>query len=176
MIRKTTRNVWIQAVSGIRIVTCCLTFAALLLGTSHDVLAQKKNKDKVPPGNPFQALQRQIDELRGRLEDGEFEELRVFNPDPDQASTLFWGPTNDCSIGIDPVGGLTGLIERDPVGFRLIGPDGQGCRLIFGPTMDCTVEVNPDGPAGLLLRDPTGVRVINPDPAGESRLIFRSDR
>ena len=144
MIRKTTRNVWIQAVSGIRIVTCCLTFSALLLGSSHDVLAQE-NKDEVPPGKPFQALQRQIDELRAQQGNGEFEQLRVFNPDPTQASTLFWGPTDDCSIGIDPPGGLTGLIERDPVGFRLLGPGGQGCRLIFGPTMDCTVEVDPNG-------------------------------
>jgi hypothetical protein len=126
----------------------------------------------VPPGKPFQDLQRQIDELARQLGDGTFEVLRVLNPNPGGSSTLFFGPTDDCSIGIDPVGGLTGLIERDPVGFRLIGPGGQGCRVIFGPTMDCTIEVDPDGPAGLLLRDPDGIRVLNPDPAAAPTLLF----
>jgi hypothetical protein len=125
-----------------------------------------------PPGQPFQDLQRQIDELARQLGDGTFEVLRVLNPNPGESSTLFFGPTDDCSIGIDPVGGLTGLIERDPVGFRLIGPGGQGCRLIFGPTMDCTVEVDPDGPAGLLLRDPDGIRVLNPEDPQAARLLW----
>lgn len=98
-------------------------------------------------------------------EDGEF---RIVDPLGGPAR-LFFGPTDDCSLGIDPA--LPGLIESDPTGFRLLGPGGQGCRLIFGPTMDCTVEVDPGGPPGLLLRDPSGIRVL--DPFGiRDRLIF----
>ncbi len=171
MFSKTTKRVCIQAVHGLRLSIFCLTLVALLLGSSHGVWAQK-NKDKVPPGNPFQALQRQIDALRAQLDEGEFEQLRVFNPDPTQASTLFWGPSDECSIGVDPPGGLTGLIERDPIGFRLLGPGGQGCRLIFGPTMDCTVEVDPGGPDGMLLRDVDGIRLLNPDRQRATSLLF----
>ncbi len=84
--------------------------------------------------------------------------------------TLRFGPTDDCSIGIDPA--FPGLIERDPIGFRLLGQNNQGCRLIFGPTMNCTVEVDPAGPAGLLLRDPSGIRVLSPDPQRPPTLRF----
>jgi hypothetical protein len=101
----------------------------------------------------------------------EVQRLRISNPDG--RSSLFFGPTDDCSIGIDPE--LPGLTERDPIGFRLLGPGGQGCRLIFGPTMDCTVEVDPAGPPGLLLRDPRGIRILVPRdmpvPVGP-RIIF----
>jgi hypothetical protein len=66
-----------------------------------------------------------------------------------------------CSIGIDPTGALTGLVEYDPVGFRLMGDGGtSGRRLLFGPTMDCTIEVQPTIP-GLLLRDPI-IRILPP--------------
>ena len=150
-----------------------LVVAVLSLAATSDAIAQgKSKKEKVPPGSPFQALQRQIDELRGQLDEGEFEGLRVFNPDPDQPSTLFFGPTDFCNIGIDPVGGLTGMIERDPNGFRLLGRNDQGCRLLFGPTDLCTVEVDPSGPAGLLLRDPSGIRVLNPDEPQAARLFW----
>ena len=151
----------------------CLAFAGLLVCTGQPVFAQKE-KDKVPPGQPFQALQRQIDQLRAELEAGVFTVLRVNNPDPSQGSTLFFGPTDLCNLGIDPPGGFSGLIERDPVGFRLLGRNDQGCRLIFGPTMDCTVEVDPQGPEGLLLRDPGGIRILNP--LGDQRRDYFLDR
>jgi hypothetical protein len=86
--------------------------------------------------------------------------IRILSPDLMRPPILRWGPTDDCSIGIDPA--FPGLVERDPVGFRLLGLNNQGCRLIFGPTMDCTVEVDPVGPQGLLLRDPRGIRILSP--------------
>jgi len=96
--------------------------------------------------------------------------IRILSPDPTSPPRLLFGPTDDCSIGIDPA--FPGLVERDPIGFRLLGRNNQGCRLIFGPTMDCTVEVDPAGPAGLLLRDPAGIRVLPRDPAALPRLLF----
>lgn len=101
-------------------------------------------------------------------EDGEF---RIVDPTGGPARLLF-GPTDDCTIGVDPA--LPGLTESDPVGFRLLGPGGQGCRLIFGPTMDCTIEVDPLGPPGLLLRDPC-VRVLNPFPGQPNKVVFGPD-
>jgi hypothetical protein len=82
-----------------------------------------------------------------------------------------------CSIGIDPTGELTALIEKDPVGFRLMGDaTGGGMRLLFGPTMDCTIEVQPSIVQGLLLRDPI-IRIWppvppDPDPPIAPRLLF----
>jgi hypothetical protein len=111
-------------------------------------------------------------EVDAVVEQGDFDQVRVYNLDPSQGSLLSFGPTDDCSIGIDPV--VSGLVERDPIGFRLLGSDGQGCRLIFGPTMDSTVEVDPVGPAGLLLRDPNGIRILNPEPSGSPSLFFGS--
>ncbi len=69
----------------------------------------------------------------------------------------------DCAIGIDPTGQLTGLLEYDVVGFRLMG-DGRstGMRLLFGPTMDCRIEVQPEGIPGLILTDPRGIRILPP--------------
>ena len=100
--------------------------------------------------------------------------IRILSPDPVRfPPVLRFGPTDDCSIGIDPV--LSGLILRDPIGFRLLGRNNQGHRLIFGPTMDCTIEVQPPAPnsiAGLLLRDPKGIRILNPDPAGANTVLF----
>ena len=88
--------------------------------------------------------------------------IRIWPPNTTDLPRLLFGPTDDCSIGIDPA--FPGLVERDPIGFRLLGRTNQGCRLIFGPTMNCTVEVDPAGPAGLLLRDPSGIRIVSPDP------------
>ena len=50
-----------------------------------------------------------------------------------------FGPT--CSLGVDP--NMTGLVERDPGGLRLLGQDGQGCILTFGPTDECRWLVDP---------------------------------
>ncbi len=89
--------------------------------------------------------------------------IRILSPNAAQSPRLLFGPTDDCSLGIDPA--FPGLVERDPIGFRLLGQNNQGCRLIFGPTMDCTVEVSPPGPtaiSGLLLRDPRGIRILPP--------------
>ena len=74
------------------------------------------------------------------------------------------------SIGIDPA--FPGLVERDPVGLRLLGRNNLGGRLIFGPTTNCTVEVSPNGPTGLILRDPSGIRVLNPSPLDTNTLLF----
>jgi len=91
--------------------------------------------------------------------------IRILSPSPNSSPRLIFGPTDDCSIGIDPA--FPGLVERDPIGFRLLGRNNEGCRLIFGPTMDCTIEVNPRGPSGLLLRDPSGIRILGTmDPTG----------
>lgn len=64
-----------------------------------------------------------------------------------------------CTIGIDP--DFSGLVERDPNGFRLLGLNEQGCILRFGPTDDCTIGVDPEIP-GLTLTDPTCFRFVNP--------------
>jgi hypothetical protein len=96
--------------------------------------------------------------------------IRILSPNPTNPPTLRFGPTDDCSIGIDPA--FPGLVERDPIGFRLLGRNNQGERLIFGPTMDCTVEVDPAGPAGLLLRDPSGIRILSPDAMRPPTLRF----
>jgi hypothetical protein len=89
-------------------------------------------------------------------------------------ATLRFGPTDDCSIGIDPA--FPGLVERDPTGLRLLGGNNQGGRLIFGPTMDCTIEVQPPGvpgaTTGLMLRDPSGIRILNPAPTGPNTILF----
>lgn len=99
--------------------------------------------------------------------------IRLLSPDANRPPTLRFGPTDDCSLGIDPV--LSGLIVRDPSGFRLLGRNNQGRRLIFGPTMDCTIEVQAPAPnsiAGLLLRDPNGIRILNPVANGGNTLVF----
>ncbi len=145
---------------------------ATMIGAMTPVaLVHAAKNGNVPQGRPFQELLRQINALQMQMDDGIFPRLRVIDPDGGP-SVLFFGPTDECSIGIDPPGGLTGLIERDPIGFRLLGPNNQGCRLLFGPTDLCTVEINPDGPGGLLLRDPGGVRLLNPDPQGVPMLLF----
>ena len=86
------------------------------------------------------------------------------------SSRLAFGPLGESSIGLDPT--LSGLVERDPVGLRLLGAGDLGGRLIIGPTMDSTIEVDPQGPSGLVLRDPNGVRIVNPDPTGSAKLLF----
>ena len=118
-----------------------------------------------PPGQPGSVPGLQLRDPGG---------IRVMNPQAATSPTrLLFGPTDDCSIGIDPV--LPGLVERDPFGFRLLGPGvgGTGCRLLFGPTDLCTIEVDPTGSLpGLLLRDPSGIRVVNPDPQLPARINF----
>jgi hypothetical protein len=67
------------------------------------------------------------------------------------------------------------LVERDPIGFRLLGQNNQGGRLFFGPTSNCTIEVQAPGVgsiSGLILRDPNGIRILNPTPAGSGTLLF----
>ncbi|MDA0767878.1 MAG: tail fiber domain-containing protein [Verrucomicrobia bacterium] len=96
--------------------------------------------------------------------------IRILSPSPASPPVLRFGPTDDCSLGIDPA--FPGLVERDPVGFRLLGQNNEGCRLIFGPTMDCTVEVSPGGPPGLLLRDPSGIRILPLSPTAAPLLTF----
>ena len=96
--------------------------------------------------------------------------IRILPPLAANRPTLFFGPTDDCSLGIDPQ--LTGLIERDPIGFRLLGRNGLGCRLLFGQTDECTIEVDPLGPSGLILRDPKGIRILNPNSEGANLLQF----
>ena len=90
----------------------------------------------------FGGLQTQIDDLlTGNLD---FSEVRF---------------GDECTIGIDP--NFTGLTERDPNGFRLLGLNNEGCILRFGPTDLCTVGVDPENP-GLTLRDVNCFRFINP--------------
>jgi hypothetical protein len=98
-------------------------------------------------------------------------EFRISSPPGSSTGArLLFGPTDDCSLGIDPA--LPGLIERDPVGLRLLGPNNQGGRLLFGPTDDCSISISPTiGPLGLLLRDPSGIRVLDPV-ASRPRLLF----
>jgi hypothetical protein len=79
---------------------------------------------------------------------------------------LRFGPTDDCSIGIDPA--LPGLMERDADRLPAAWAEQPGGRLIFGPTMNCTIELqtsNLELIAGLLLRDPAG----HPDPHSFAR-------
>jgi endosialidase-like protein len=85
--------------------------------------------------------------------------IRILSPDAQRPPTLRFGPTDDCSIGIDPA--FPGLVERDPIGFRLLGQNNTGSRLIFGPTMLCTIETS-NSLTGLILRDPNGLRLFSP--------------
>ena len=59
-----------------------------------------------------------------------------------------FGP--DCGICIDPQ--FSGLVEKDPFGFRLLGQDLQGCILRFGPTDNCSIGVDPNR-TGLIFSD-----------------------
>ncbi len=110
-------------------------------------------------------LQNQINQINAQLEQGQFPQLQIDRQ-------ILFGPTGECSIGIDPK--LTGLIERDPFGFRLLGRDNQGCRLIFGPSpeFDCAIEVDPTGPEGLLLYDPRCIRICTRDDAFDPVLYW----
>ena len=74
---------------------------------------------------------------------------------------LLFGPTDDCSIGVNPQG-PPGLLLRDPRGVRVLNPDPGPSRLIFGPTDDCSLGIDPGVP-GLLLRDPKGIRLLSAD-------------
>ena len=86
-----------------------------------------------------------------------------------EGAVLRFGPTDDCSLGIDP--NLTGLVERDPGGLRLLGNGDQGCILSFGPTDDCRILVDPANP-GLCLTDRIRVKFITPDVNVRDRVSF----
>jgi Chaperone of endosialidase len=85
-------------------------------------------------------------------------------------ATVSFGPTGECSLGIDP--NLPGLSEMDPFGFRLLGRNLEGCRLLFGPTDNCRIEIDPDGPSGLTLLDPNCIRIRNPIPDLPIKVLF----
>lgn len=85
-------------------------------------------------------------------------------------ATINFGPTGECLIGINP--DFPGLTEVDPIGFRLLGQNLEGCRLFFGPTDDCRIEINPNGPPGLTLLDPNCIRVLNPLPTLPTKVLF----
>lgn len=140
-----------------------------------------------PHGRPFKQLQRQIDELREEVEElgeeveevseGNFEELRVVNPDPDEASRLLFGTGEDCSIGIDPAGGargrarIAGLLLNDPEGIRILNPDDAGDpTLRFGTSDLCTIFARPGD--GITIQDPFGLALENPNAGQASQLIF----
>ena len=87
--------------------------------------------------------------------------IRLLSPNAQQPPTLRFGPTDDCSLGIDLV--RTGLTLRDPRGLRMLSPSPtQAPMLRFGPTDDCSLGIDPVL-TGLLLRDPRGIRVLSPD-------------
>ena len=94
--------------------------------------------------------------------------LRVSSPG--SGSQLRFGPTDDCSIGTDPV--ITGLLLRDPRGIRVLSPDTQQPpTLRFGPTDDCSIGIDPVI-TGLILRDPGGLRIAPANPVALPRLKF----
>lgn len=159
--------------------TCLFLFllgAALVLGSAHDLRAQPVAGDTLQSfqgvvilgpdtASPCQILAQPGDALQLRDPSG----VRVLGPN-NQGCRVFFGPTNDCSIEVDPFG-PRGLQMRDPDGVRLLGRNLQGCRLTFGPTDDCMIEIDPFGPGGLLLRDPIGTRLLGRNNEG-CRLFF----
>ena len=97
---------------------------------------------------------------------------------PPAAARLLFGPTDDCSLGIDPTGANAGLIFKEHFGVRITNPaPGGASRLIIGtgfgnnPDNLCMIAVDPAGPSGIQLRDPAGVRLLSP-PDSAPRLIF----
>ena len=97
---------------------------------------------------------------------------------PPAAARLLFGPTDDCSLGIDPTGANAGLIIEENFGVRITNPaPGGASRLIIGtgfgnnPDNLCMIAVDPAGPSGIQLRDPAGVRLLSP-PDSAPRLIF----
>lgn len=100
--------------------------------------------------------------------------IRVLRPAaaPPGPDVLRFGPTDDCSLGIEP--GLPGLVGRDPSGLRLMGDAfGDGRRLVFGgPGDDCSLGVDSSGATGLTLRDPGCVRILNPVPGSSTKILF----
>ncbi len=84
-----------------------------------------------------------------------------------EGSVLRFGPTDECTIGIDPQ--LGGIVEYDPVGFRLCGAPGapvnNGMRILFGPTDECTLGIVPNL-TGLVESDPGGLRLLGREGVG----------
>jgi catechol 2,3-dioxygenase-like lactoylglutathione lyase family enzyme len=97
------------------------------------------------------------------------------NPGP----VLVFGPTDVCSIGIDPSGALSGLLLEEVEGVRITNPLPDGAsRLRFGNNPDnlCMIVLDPAGPIeGLQVLEPKVVSIINPLPGGAARLTFGFD-
>jgi hypothetical protein len=165
MFKRTVKMSLLEKIRGIRVTVLCLTCTGLLLGANQGVLAQSKGRSSQTESR---ADESDAPDASFRNLTAQF--LRVRKPDG--ASTIAWGPNNLRTIGIDATGGLTGLVQRDPMGFRLMGSGLNPGRLMFGPTDDCTVEVNPRGPTGLLLRDPSGIRILPPTATGRTTMFF----
>jgi len=131
-----------------------------LLATPNAVHAQTASlvPDSAQSGNVPR-----LDGMPIFTEDIQVTTLRV--TDTSGGGSLRFGPTDDCSLDIDPA--FPGLVTRDPSGFRLMGQGNQGRRLIFGPTDDCSVGImvpgTPGALTGLLLRDPSGTRLLSPN-------------
>ncbi len=69
--------------------------------------------------------------------------LRV--SDATGSGRLLFGPTDDCTIGIDP-SLAPGLLLRDPAGIRILSPSPASPPVLrFGPTDDCSLR-HPDLP------------------------------
>jgi hypothetical protein len=153
-----------------------------------------------PSGQPFQALQTQIDILDVEvtrlseqvidLQWGEFSRLGV-NDAPNPSEIVF-GPEelgDLCRIGIDPsVPGREGLIILDPQGMRVLNPlEGGANQIFFGEGPLCSIGAfgnlpavaedtggaeAVERPAGLFLQDPNGIRLLNPNQEGPVSLFW----
>jgi hypothetical protein len=103
--------------------------------------------------------------------------IRILPLNPGAAPRLIFGPTDDCSLGIDPTGATAGLLIEEDFGVRVTNPNGGASRVILGsgfgnnPDNLCIIAVDPNGPSGIQLRDPSGVRLLSP-PGSAPRLIF----
>jgi hypothetical protein len=91
--------------------------------------------------------------------------------DSSGAGLLKFGPTDDCTVGVDPMGPM-GLLLRDPKGIRILSPDPMSPPVLrFGPTDDCSIGIDPVL-SGLRLRDPGGIRIAPGNPMIPATLRF----
>ena len=92
---------------------------------------------------------------RRRLEDGA----------PRLGGKLLFGPTDDCRIMVNPLG-PAGIIISDPMGLRLLNPDGKSpSSILFGPTDECRIRVGPNRftqQNSMILEDPGGFLFDSP--------------
>jgi len=143
-----------------------------------------KDKDKkrfhhLPGGRPFRILQAQIDALEERVDAGEFEQLRIESADG--ANRLLFGPTDDCSVEVNPQG-PPGLLLRDPLGVRIAPPDPvqaaalpgavPSATLFFGRDDLCAIQLGALQGEGLIIYDPNGVFVRSPVDGRPHALAF----